>query len=134
MTPSLPRVPCDRSSRRICSGRTSRLSATRVGDNALQSSELGGMLLMTPKICAVCLLTGSHRIQDAIVHSGSPAQCASDIAVCSACLSWAIKKFTDQGNIGLADAWRACIAASVHGESSACCENLLGPNGLRRAW
>ena len=86
------------------------------------------------RLAFVCWLLGSHRVQEAIVHSGSPNLCVSDSGVCGDCLSWAVKKFAEYGNVRLADAWATCVASSPHEELSACCANFQGPSELRRAW
>jgi hypothetical protein len=86
------------------------------------------------RLAFVCWLLGSQRLEEAIVQSGSPEQFDSNVAVCSDCLSWVIRKFTEQGKAELANGWSNAVSASIREESSACCRNFRGPKELRRAW
>jgi len=86
------------------------------------------------RLAFVCWLLTNQRNEQAIVHSGSPEQYDLSIPVCGDCLSWVVRKFTEQGKVALANAWRNCVSACVGGESSDCCRNFRDPSQLRRAW
>ncbi|MDB4477373.1 hypothetical protein N9018_04105 [Rhodopirellula sp.] len=86
------------------------------------------------RLAFVCWLLGSQRSDEAVIHSGSPEQFDSKVAVCSDCLSWVTRKFTEQGNTALASAWSNSVLASDRKGLSDCCRNFREPGQLRRAW
>lgn len=86
------------------------------------------------RLAFVCWLLGSQRSDEAVIHSGSPEQFDSKVAVCSDCLSWVTRKFTEQGNAALASAWSNSVLASDRKGLSDCCRNFREPGQLRRAW
>jgi hypothetical protein len=86
------------------------------------------------RLSLITWLLSNRRNAEAVAYSNSPDQLDWSLPVCSDCLAWSIRKFSELGSMALANAWQGRNSASIRNVAFVCCRNFRGPSESRRAW